>query len=323
MRTFIAVIAACCAAVATADTFSEWKAAHGKQYSATEEAFRAVVFAKNLERVQRHNAHGQDWSMGLNEFADLTSEEFAARYIGGYRADRKSVNEVDTSLLRVSPEGLPASVDWTTKGAVTPVKNQGQCGSCWSFSTTGSIEGVTEIATGQLVSLSEQQLVDCSGKYGNMGCNGGMMDAAFKYVIAEGGLCSESAYPYRGADGICKADQCEKVATISSYKDVPADSDDAFMAAIAQQPVSIAIEADQLAFQFYSGGVLTGRCGDNLDHGVLAVGYGSLNGKDFYKVKISWGASWGEAGYVLLGRGSSFGKAGQCGLLSQPSYPIH
>lgn len=189
------------------------------------------------------------------------------------------------------------------------------------------MEGIVEISTGKLISLSEQQLVDCSGSYGNMGCNGGLMDDAFKYIIANGGLCSEADYPYTAADGTCKASSCTKVATISGYHDVPQQNVQAFKAAVAQQPVSIAIEADQYSFQFYSGGVMTGACGTQLDHGVLAAGYGSDGSQGYWLVKNSWGASWGESGYIRLGadlnaQSSSYnGGAGQCGLLNSASYP--
>jgi len=323
MKTIAAVLAVAAVGSASASTFDEHSKLFGLKFSSPEEeAARRAVFAFNDKKIQEHNAKGESWTMGHNAFSTLTSDEFASTYIGGWRGKQR-VNPVATELLSVDAETLPSSVDWTTKGAVTPVKNQGQCGSCWSFSTTGSVEGAHFLATGHLVSLSEQQLVDCSGSYGNMGCNGGLMDSAFKYIIAEGGLCSEASYPYTGSDGTCKSSSCQKVATISSYKDVPVDSNDAMMAALAQQPVSIAIEADQMSFQFYSGGVMSSSCGTQLDHGVLAVGYGSLNGQDYYKVKNSWGASWGMSGYILLGRGSSYnGGEGQCGMLQTPSYPI-
>jgi KDEL-tailed cysteine endopeptidase len=216
----------------------------------------------------------------------------------------------------------PASVDWSAKGAVTPIKNQGQCGSCWSFSTTGSVEGAHFLKTGQLVSLSEQQLVDCSGAEGNQGCNGGLMDQAFQYIIDNKGLCTEAAYPYQGVDGNCASTTCTVAATITSFSDVPGSNEVALETAIAQQPVSIAIEADQASFQFYTSGVMTAACGTQLDHGVLVVGYGNdATGGDYYKVKNSWGASWGDNGYILLGRGASFNPSGQCGIQMEPSYP--
>ena len=234
---------------------------------------------------------------------------------GGYRAkEKRSVNVNNT--LKLTPVGaLPASVDWSTTGAVTPVKDQGQCGSCWAFSSTGSIEGIAFIKTGKLTSLSEQQLMDCSGAEGNMSCNGGLMDYAFQYVITNGGLGSEASYPYTAADGTCKT--VPSVTTITGFTDVPANSDTALMTAIVQQPVSVAIEADQDSFQFYTGGVMTAACGTQLDHGVLAVGYGTDAGQAYYLVKNSWGTNWGEKGFIRLGKGPAFAPSGQCGILME------
>jgi len=209
---------------------------------------------------------------------------------------------------------IPSSLDWRSKGAVTPVKNQGQCGSCWAFSTTGSVEGAHEIATGTLISLSEQQLVDCAGAYGNEGCNGGLMDDAFEYIIKNGGICSEASYPYQGVDGTCQT--CTNVATISSYTDVPSGNEADISTVVQAGPVSIAIEADQSAFQFYSGGVFSAACGQNLDHGVLIVGYGTLNSKPYWIVKNSWGATWGMQGYILMIQGKD-----ECGLALAASQP--
>ena len=230
----------------------------------------------------------------------------------------------------LSLTNVPESIDWVKNGAVTPVKNQGQCGSCWSFSTTGALEGAYYIKNGVLDSFSEQQLVDCDTRKNggkDMGCNGGLMDNAFSWIEKNGGLCTEEDYAY--TSGTTKtAGTCDTSCTvvsgseIISYTDVKANSDNDMMSALAQQPVSIAIQADQKDFQLYNSGVFTGSCGTKLDHGVLVVGYGSLDGEDYYRVKNSWGTTWGDNGYIYLGRGDKFNNgSGQCGMLMQASYP--
>lgn len=305
----------------TAPNFSEWMQTYNRSYNSPWELrYRREVYEANVERIATHNANpNSTWTMAVNKFADMTPREFKSLFVGGlFRSPYSGMYTNLTLLLR--SRSLPASVDWVAKGAVTPVKNQQQCGSCWAFSTTGSVEGAWFLSKGKLVSLSEQQLVDCSGKEGNQGCNGGLMDYAFQYIIDNKGICSEASYPYTAEDGTCKP--CTPVVTISKYQDVPSNSETALLAAIAQQPVSVAVEADQSSFQFYSGGVMTAACGTQLDHGVLAVGYGTLNGQDYYKVKNSWGADWGMQGYILLGRGPKFGASGQCGIQQQPSYPV-
>jgi cathepsin L len=306
--------------------FSQWMRHFEMEFpTIAEEAKRFVTFVKNWEHIHHHNHHGNfNFTLGINQFAGMNGEEFR-RHIHGH--DQSCMLLHRPRKVEYSPEKafvkVPTSVDWTTKGVVTPVKNQGQCGSCWAFSTTGSIESRTAISTGKLVSLSEQQLVDCSGSFGNMGCNGGLMDSAFKYVKSVGGLCTEEAYPYKARNGQCKASSCGKMMDpITGYTDVTHDSSMSLEAAVAAGPVSIAIEADQSSFQFYKSGVMSGTCGARLDHGVLVVGYGTAQGSKFWKVKNSWGATWGESGYIRMCRdcGKDNG-AGECGILSEPSYP--
>jgi len=215
---------------------------------------------------------------------------------------------------------LPASFDWSAKGAVTPIKNQGQCGSCWAFSTTGSLEGANYLKNKNLISFSEQALMDCSTKYGNHGCNGGLMDDSFYYVI-DNGIPLESKYPYKAVDGSCKYNATtDNAFQITNCADVTVENELPLRAAIAQQPVSVAIDAAHASFQLYKSGVYSGLCGTNLDHGVLAVGYGEENGKAYFKVKNSWGAGWGSNGYIFIANKGD-GK-GQCGIQLAASFPI-
>jgi len=300
------------------DDFEDFVVAYNKTYTSAEKAYRRQVFNDNLVAIQQHNAKGHSYTLTMNEFGDLTAAEFKSTYLG---LRSRIVNTLPRKVVNL--KGLftvPASVDWRQKNAVTGVKNQGQCGSCWAFSTTGSVEGAHAIKSGKLVSVSEQQLVDCSSSFGNEGCSGGLMDDAFKYIISNKGICSEASYTYKGVDGTCQ--KCTPVTTISSYADVTPNDEAALEAAASLQPVSVAVEADQLGWQFYSGGVMSSTCGTNLDHGVLVAGYGtdSSSGQAYWLVKNSWGATWGEQGYIRLLKG--LGGAGQCGIAMDPSYPI-
>jgi len=278
----------------------------GQRNGEIPEAFKA-----NVDYVKAHNAANSDFVLSYTgPFADKTNEEYKQTL--GYKPQETSVPHLGS---HVATEVSAASVDWTTQGAVTPVKNQGQCGSCWAFSTTGSTEGAWKIAGNALPVLSEQQLVDCDKV--DAGCSGGLMDNGFNFLKSHGS-CSESSYSYKATGGSCKESSCDIVIPaggVTGYKDVRGESD--LQSAVAQGPVSVAIEADQMGFQLYSSGVFSGACGTNLDHGVLAVGYGSLNGKDYWKVKNSWGSSWGDAGYILMAKGVN-----QCGIGNQPSYPV-
>jgi C1A family cysteine protease len=303
--------------------FSNFQDKFAKKYENINELeTRFEIFRTNLRNIIIHNMdRSQNFTMGVNQFTDLTPEEFKAQYVSGLKAE---VGLAGCGSFSGSASGAPASIDWRAKGAVTSVKDQGQCGSCWTFSATGAVEGAWAIAKGQLIDLSEEELVECAGlKYGSMGCNGGQMDGAFKYII-EKGQCSLSSYPYTsgtGQSGSCKT-SCSPVAKLTSCSDVKPNDQLSLKAAVAKQPVSIAIEADTKYFQSYSSGILTSAsCGTNLDHGVLITGYGTENGIDYWMVKNSWSTSWGDQGYVKIARSSSTNDQGICGIAMQPSFP--
>jgi len=303
--------------------FEQFKRDFGKIYEEVEKEARFAAFVANYEFIRAENAKGHSYTLGLNQFADLTREEFAQTRLGLRPSTKKAWGRLPHLGTHVRGSvALPESVDWRAKGAVQKVKNQAQCGACWAFSTVGALEGAWEIATGQLLSLSEQQLVDCS-KNGNMGCGGGLMDAGFEYEEGTA-VCTEDSYPYAAKDGVCRASQCTAgipKGGVVGFKDVASDDEEALMEALAQQPVSVAIEADQMAFQLYAGGVMNSTCGTKLDHGVVAVGYGVQDGMKYWLVRNSWGPSWGEGGYIKLARGIK-AKEGECGIQMSASYPV-
>lgn len=311
MKAVIFGAAAASALVDSQQAFFSFVKEFNKQYP-TEEVFdRYNTFKANLELIKAHNAGNHGWEMGVNQFADLSAAEFKA-YLGLRPRDNAYARSKNTATF--SSNVAAGDVDWVSKGAVTPVKDQAQCGSCWAFSTTGSVEGAVQVATGRLTSLSEQQLVDCAGSSGNQGCNGGLMDDAFEWIVGHKGIGSEASYPYTARDGTCKT--VASVSTISGYKNVQQGSEAALLQALQQQPISIAIEADQSSFQMYKSGVFKGPCGQQLDHGVLLVGAGTDNGVDYWRVKNSWGTSWGDSGYIRMIRGSNI-----CGLTNMASFP--
>ena len=307
------------------DRFDNWVAKFRIQFQTKQTLYDTLrKWMTNDEYIDRINQANKPYRLAHNQFSGMNEFDFV-QYVKNIELMYHS--EPTISSYEFNKTALPSAVDWRNS-AVTPVKDQGQCGSCWSFSTTGALEGIYAIHTGKLLSFSEQQLVDCDNlKYGGKdhGCNGGLMDNAFSWIQKNGGLCSEEAYPYISQTGeteSCKT-TCDLVpnSQIQSWVDVE-PTDQALMTAIAQQPVSIAIEADQRDFQLYESGVFTGKCGTTLDHGVLVVGYGTENNNDFYLVKNSWGTTWGDEGYIKLGRGSQYNEGqGQCGILLEASYP--
>jgi C1A family cysteine protease len=314
----------------TLAVFNQWAQAFEREYKDHEEAAQKyLVWLDNMHAIASSNSLDFSYKLRMNQFGDMTKDEFR-QYIHGDVGSCLNPLKTDPTFIiggdhvHEEPVNAPASVDWTSKGVVTPVKNQGQCGSCWAFSTTGSLECDYAIKSGTLNSLSEQELVDCVPiTDGCMGCNGGSMDGAMKWVQKNGGLCSESEYSYTARNGACKSSSCgTKYNANTGHTDVTADSETSLVNAVANGCVSVAIEADQTAFQYYSSGVLTGNCGTNLDHGVLVVGYGTSGSTQYWKVKNSWGTSWGEKGYVLICKDcGKNGNKGECGILMQPSYP--
>jgi len=316
----------------TSSAFEEWKVQHGKVYkTAAEEATRYKVFLENSEAVR-----SQPNILSLNEFADMTTTEFVAERNGLI----PGAMPTPTRQHKISGTVAPSSVDWRDHNLVNKVKNQGQCGSCWAFSTVVSIEGQHAKSTGNLVSLSEQNLVDCvSGVHDKrlpnngtccQGCQGGFMSDAFQYVIDKqgGGIDTESSYSYTGKTGTCAFNAKNDGASISAWTSIPAGDEGALLDAVATVgPISIGVDASSIGWQLYFGGIfkplpLIGCSSSpkHMDHGVAIVGYGNMtvNGtsEDYWIIRNSWGAFWGQQGYMKIIRGKN-----ACGLANAASYP--
>ena len=297
-----------------------WKKVHSKVYSdAFNELYRLKVWSGNIRFIQKHNADiSRSHKLSANQFADLTQAEYSDLYLGYFSPSSRT----GAHFLEPNNVLLPDTVDWRIQGYVSEVKNQETCGSCWSFSATGSLEGQHFRKTGNLISLSEQNLIDCSNTYGNRGCEGGMMDYAFAYIKANGGIDTEAAYPYLAKDdSSCSYDSTESGATLRDWVDISSGDEAALQVAVATQgPISVAIDASHTSFQFYSKGVYSEPdCSPiKLDHGVLVVGYGVEDGKKYWLVKNSWGLSWGAGGYIKMTRGDN----NQCGISTVASYPV-
>ncbi|CAL5212871.1 unnamed protein product [Lathyrus oleraceus] len=305
----------------SSNTHEKWMAQFGKSYKdAQEKEKRFQIFKNNVEFIEYFNAAGdKPFNLSINHFADLTSEEFKASLNG----KKKLHNEKETSSFRYhNVTSVPDSMDWRKRGAVTPIKDQGTCGSCWAFSAVAAMESIHQITTGELLSLSEQELVDCvKGKH-TAGCDGGYMEDAFEFIAGKGGIASEVYYPYKETDESCKVKKEKQAAEIKGYEKVPSKSEKELLKAAANQPVSVYIDSGSSTFQFYSGGIYTGKCGTDVDHAVVVVGYGvSHDGTKYWLVKNSWGTEWGEKGYMRLKRDIG-SKKGLCGIAISPSYPV-
>jgi len=301
---------------------------HHKMYASQEEgAKRFGIFKENLQRIEQLNQQHTHATFGITQFADLTPTEFKKTYLSNKfvkPANAAVASEVPKSVI----QDLPTQFDWRSKNAVTPVKDQGACGSCWAFSTTGNVEGQWFLAGHKLVSLSEQNLVDCdhecstfeSQKTCDAGCNGGLMQNAYQYIIKNKGIDTEDSYPYAGYDGTCKFKPSTVGATISNWTFISTNEDQMAAYLVAHGPLSIAASA--IEWQFYFFGVFDAPCGTDLDHGILIVGYGEetdwfgFNIK-YWIVKNSWSSSWGVGGYLYIIRG-----VGECGLNTYTSSAI-
>lgn len=297
--------------------FAEWMKTYSKSYRAEDVPLRFKTWKQNLDIVRSHNAGNHSFQLGMNSIADLTLDEFR-RFKLGFRPNLTAPTDEEVPLSTSHTVQIPKEVDWRMKKAVSAVRDQGTCGSCYTWSSAGAIEGAMVIAGYNLTALSSQQLLDCSRKYGNGGCDGGLMTSTFTYIRANGGVCAFDAYPYTGKVGVCNA-ACKKVegTALRSHTNI-AKKEPALLSAIAQQPVSVAVAAGSSIWQLYRNGVMdSNKCGRNLDHAGVAVGYGTTDaGIGYIIFKNSWGPSWGEEGFIRLVRGKDM-----CGINDMPTVP--
>ncbi|KAL9244473.1 hypothetical protein vseg_018248 [Gypsophila vaccaria] len=300
--------------------FQKWMHENNREYKDVKEREkRFAIYKSNVEFIDRINSQNLSFTLIDNKFADMTNDEFNAKFTGGVMSD--VVPSDSHEEINVTDYGaLPTTVDWRKQGAVTPIKNQGTCGSCWAFTTAASVESYHKIKTGTLLSLSEQQLMDCARGGINRGCNGGSIELALRYVQSKGSVL-EKDYPYKGRDGVCnQATVAKKAVTITGYKNVPRNNEQALQAAVAKQPVGVGLESNMFV-QLYRGGLFTGFCGTNLNHAMTAIGYGEEGGNKYWLLKNSWGTNWGEKGFIRMKR-DVISRSGLCGLAKQASYPV-
>lgn len=298
-----------------------FKSMFNKTYSVVEDEFRRQIWEDNLALIEKHNTQADEgkytYWLKMNHFGDLTENE---AYLTLYGHDA-AVNISTTLKYQPLAVGLPKHVDWRTKGYVTGVKFQGTCGACYAFATTGALEGQHARKYGKLVSLSEQNIIDCTRNYGNKGCHGGSMDKSYQYVIDNRGIDTEKSYPYVAKVEPCHFKKLLVGSSCSSYEDIPKGSELDLQEAVAKVgPVSVGVDAKHDEFKFYDHGVFDlPKCSlTKLNHGMLVVGYGTRDGRDYWLVKNSWGRQWGIDGYVEMSRN----KGNQCGIASMASYPV-
>jgi cathepsin L len=301
--------------------FHNWTVQYNKtQYWNSEQNLTRIInnYADNKKYIEEHNSWNPTFTLELNQFADVHYEDWLYHK---HFNEHMFVKDFNAPIEKTEVDGLPPSVDWRDQRLVTPVKNQQQCGSCWTFSATGSMEGQHAKKTGDLISLSESQIVDCDVNGTDQGCDGGLMDGAFQYVINNGGIEREDDYPYKPVDGPCKFKKNKVAARFKGYHDVTGGEAGLKEAVATIGPISVGIDASNPSFQFYKSGVYyEPECSSTmLDHGVLVIGYGTENGTNFWLVKNSWGESWGMDGYIKMSRD----KNNNCGIATQPSYPTN
>lgn len=298
-----------------------YKSMFNKTYSGVDDEYRRQIWEKNMDLIETHNEKADlgksTFWLKVNRFADMTTDEVYSTLIGF-----DVMVNISSSLKYQRFYGdLPDHVDWRTKNYVTGVKFQGECGACYAFATTGALEGQHARKFGKLVSLSEQNIIDCTRSYGNKGCHGGDMDKSFQYVIDNSGIDTEESYPYVAQVQECKFKKNSIGSSCSSYHDIPKGNELDLQEAVAKEgPVAVGVDAKSTYFRFYSHGVFDyPECkSSTLNHGMLVVGYGSKDKVDYWLVKNSWGRQWGKDGYAEMSRN----KNNQCGIASMASYPI-
>ncbi|KAL9269857.1 Senescence-specific cysteine protease SAG39-like protein, partial [Drosera capensis] len=301
----------------------EWMIQHGRTYKDhAEKDARFQIFQKNVELIEAHNKMGKSYTLSVNQFADLTDEEFEKMYASYKGPESLRHDSKHTSFKYENYASVPASINWVSMGAVTPVKNQGTCGSCWAFAAIATVESLTWLYTRKSYDLSEQQIVDCD-RYGrDKGCSGGYATGAYDWIINNGGVTTESAYPYVDY----QQNGCyygRPAVTIKGYQYVPNNNEKAMQQAVSNQPIAIVLESKGYGFKYYSGGLFTGQCGTSTDHVVTVVGYGTTSeGYPYWLIKNSWGTGWGENGYMRILRNVRDPR-GLCGLAMYPAYPTN